>query len=426
MKKIIICSMLIAAAFATMAQSHEQAVAAGGETVAAKSVAPVVPRTVALVVQNHAEDGAKIPFMALTDALTAKLSGRGFRVINPYNSVGSNQNRTALGEKTPEVSAMELARQLKADGAVTAAVVAFRDSIVGTSSGDHQYSIRLSFNLADAQTGATVCEGDNLKMESRVYTSNQVAAFRAEYLDDLMYAAAEKCAEQLEQKANAVKWHVTPVVRNKSDEPVKRVEFDAAMKDFANETRTVIDEIRKNRDEIREIKRLLEEKAKEAAKKTEMLTLNDLDDAVQKLMVKMREDANFMQNHEKAMKAVDRLPIVIVGVIKDETEGGSGHRGLTNLLAAARVDIRVALFKSGIFEVKDDEARVALASRIIDSGNSPLENHELMEALKKHGSPDFYCVGDLRYFTESRNYRLHLALHSLWDGKIVWEDYFDK
>jgi hypothetical protein len=126
------------------------------------------------------------------------------------------------------------------------------------------------------------------------------------------------------------------------------------------------------------------------------------------------------------MKAVDRLPIVIVGVIKDETEGGSGHRGLTNLLAAARVDIRVALFKSGIFEVKDDEARVALASRIIDSGNSPLENHELMEALKKHGSPDFYCVGDLRYFTESRNNRLHLALHSLWDGKIVWEDYFDK
>ena len=53
-------------------------------------------RKVALVVQNHAAPGANIPFMALTDALTAKLSGCGLQVINPYNAVGVNQNRTAL------------------------------------------------------------------------------------------------------------------------------------------------------------------------------------------------------------------------------------------------------------------------------------------------------------------------------------------
>ena len=38
------------------------------------------PRKVALVVQNHAALGANIPIIALSDALTAKLSGRGLQV----------------------------------------------------------------------------------------------------------------------------------------------------------------------------------------------------------------------------------------------------------------------------------------------------------------------------------------------------------
>ncbi|MBP5284556.1 MAG: hypothetical protein ILO34_00415, partial [Kiritimatiellae bacterium] len=84
--------------------------------------------TVALVVQNHTAAGAKIPMMALTDALTAKLSGSGFMVINPYNSVGVNQNRSAAGEKTPDVSAMDLARELGADGAITASVIEFLET----------------------------------------------------------------------------------------------------------------------------------------------------------------------------------------------------------------------------------------------------------------------------------------------------------
>ena len=46
-----------------------------------------------------------------------------------------------------------------------------------------------------------------------------------------------------------------------------------------------------------------------------------------------------------------------------------------------------------------------------------------MSALKQHGSPDFYMVGDLRYFDEpgSLNYRFRLALHNLRTGKIAWE-----
>jgi hypothetical protein len=67
-------------------------------------VSPAAVRKVALVVQNHADPGAGIPFMALTDALTAKLSGCGLQVVNPYNAIGVNLNRTAAGEKMPEAA----------------------------------------------------------------------------------------------------------------------------------------------------------------------------------------------------------------------------------------------------------------------------------------------------------------------------------
>ena len=62
----------------------------------------VVPRRVALIVQNHAS-GADFSMIALTDALSANLSGHGLQAINPYNAIGINQNRSTEGEKTPTV-----------------------------------------------------------------------------------------------------------------------------------------------------------------------------------------------------------------------------------------------------------------------------------------------------------------------------------
>ena len=47
-----------------------------------------------------------------------------------------------------------------------------------------------------------------------------------------------------------------------------------------------------------------------------------------------------------------------------------------------------------------------------------------MSALKAHGSPDFFVLGDLRHFRDSKErhtYRLRLAFHNLATGKIVWE-----
>ena len=205
MKNLIISVITAMAAFVASAQSQKITVMVENET----SHPSAEARRVALVVQNHAGQGASSPFMALTDALTAKLSGRGFQVVNPYNSVGVNQNRTAAGEKTPDMSAMELARELGADGAVTASVTELLDSTIGTPPVLHQYSIRISISLADAQTGAAVC-GETIKVKSPKYTNNQVAQNKQEYLGDLMFAAAEECAERLKRNPAVKEWKPTP------------------------------------------------------------------------------------------------------------------------------------------------------------------------------------------------------------------------
>ena len=174
-----------------------------------KASAIVVPRKVVLVVQNHA-GGAEIPMMALTDALTAKLSGRGFQVINPYNVLGVNQNRSVIGETIPASSALELARGCRADGLVTASVLDFLDSPIGTPPVLHQFSVRISISLADAGSGAVVC-GETVKMKSQKYTNNQVAQNRLEYLGDLLHAAAEECATKLEANQAVRAWNPTPL-----------------------------------------------------------------------------------------------------------------------------------------------------------------------------------------------------------------------
>lgn len=337
-------------------------------------------RKVALVVQNHAAPGSGIPVMALTDALTAQLSGRGLQVINPYNSIGVNQNRDMFGEKTPYVSAMALARQLRAHGAITASIVEFNDVLVGNPAFLHQYSMRITLNLADAQTGAAVC-GETVKVTSPRYTNNQVAQNRQEYLGDLMHTAAATCAEKLLNNSNVLKWTPTPPPPPRPRLPPPPPPADP------------------------------------------QLILSEVDGAVQKLVTAMRTNPIFRSNYDKAQKEVDRVPLVIVGGLVDLTGGKSPTADLGNLLGAASQNLRMTLVNSALFDAKDDALVTTITKRIIANGNSPLEDGELMSALKQHGSPDFYIVGDLRYFDEprARIYRFRLALHNLHTGKIVWE-----
>lgn len=336
------------------------------------------PYKVALIVQNHDDNGAKIPISALTDALTAKISGPVFQVINPYNVVGVNQNRTVAGEKTPAVSATELAKGLRADGLITASVIEFRAIKIGRPALLNEYSVRVAFNLADAQTGAAIC-GETIKVKSPKYTNHQVSLNLDEYLGELLYSTAEKCAEFLKNNPNVKAWVPTapkPLPPRPTPLP------------------------------------------------TGPLTISDIDSAVQRLIAKMRMAPVFRTNYDKAQKAIERTPLVIVGGIVDMTGGKTVTDDMRNLLSAASQGVRMTLMNSGLFEAKDDALITTITDRIIKNGNSPLEDGELMSALKQHGSPDFFVVGDMMYFADKSigKYRLRLALHNLHTGKIVFED----
>ena len=361
------------------------AVAVSSAGARADGSADIPPRKVALVVQNHAAPGARIPMMALTDALAAKLSGRGFQVINPYNSYGENLNRTSQGEALPETSAMAVARQLGADGAVTASVLELLDLTIGTPPKVHQFSVRISLNLADAQTGAVLC-GETIKQKSPKYTNNQVAQNKQEYLGDLMHSAAEECARRLEERARAANWRPSlPPTRGNIGVLDRRGLVRGAGVDGKY-----------------------------------VLTPSDMEEAVKALLSAMCRDVIFIDAINAAKISSGKTPIAVNGGIVNMT----GDNGYDGLVGAADATLRVLLRDTSLFDVKDDAVAAAMAKRIITSGNSPLENGEPMAWLKQHGSPDFYVVGDLRKFVdfEKRNtYRLHLALHSLANGKVAWE-----
>ena len=330
-------------------------------------------RKVALIVQNHAAPGVGIPMMALTDALTAKLSGRGFQVINPYNALGVDQNRSVYGENTPETSALELARQLGADGVVTASVLEFLDSAYGTPPVLHQFSIRISISVAGS--GAAVC-GETIKMKSPKYTNNQVAQNREEYLGDLLHAAAAECATRLEAHPAIRAWVPSPLPPPPPSAPLPPPPPPPG---------------------------------------------TSLDYMVDALVREMFANSQFAKNYAECQTRLDgRLPVVVLGDIENK----SGNTGLDELIEAAGERYRVKLFNSKLFEVKDDGVLVDLAKRIVASGNSPLEDGELMNVLKQHGSPDFYVAGDLKLLTDLDGiayYKLRLAIHNLSTGKVVWE-----
>ena len=80
--------------------------------------------------------------------------------------------------------------------------------------------------------------------------------------------------------------------------------------------------------------------------------------------------------------------------------------------------------KFQLFEVKDDAASNQIASRIIQSETSGLENGGLVASLGTHDSPDFLLVGDLSAFKDYggyHTYKLHISIHNLTTGKVVWK-----
>lgn len=359
----------------SMQEGGSQRIVVEVENVPPPAAAPVGPKKVALIVQNHCVPLAGIPMEALTDALAARLTGGPLRIVNPHNVIGVSQNTTAAGEEMPPVSAVDLAREVRAEGIVTASVTEFLESTVGTPVDVYQFSARVTLNLADAGSGAGVC-GATVRANSPKYSPAQVEANRPEYLGELLHSAVEACADKLLSDPAIAAWNPDPLP---PPPPPKAAPPPPPGGDFS---------------------------------------ISDLDGVLHKMLGDMRLDPLFRSNYDEAQREMGRLPIAVIGGIEDKT-----GEGRSDLLEACGQTVRVALFRSGLFEVKDDGVMVALAERIIGSGNSPLENPELMAALKQHGSPDFYVAGDLRVFAEGayKAYRTRLAVHSLHTGKIVWE-----
>ena len=170
------------------------------------------PRRVALVVQNHTSDAPTLPMAAFADTLTARLSGKTLRVVNPHNVIGVNQNRTAVGEAMPETSAQEIGRMLGAEGVVTASIQEFtgEDIHLEGKAVAHTLKVRLALNLVDAATGETVCGVDGVEF-SKNYTAEKVKSDTATLYEGLMHAAAAKASTQLLAKVADSNWEPPPV-----------------------------------------------------------------------------------------------------------------------------------------------------------------------------------------------------------------------
>ena len=168
-------------------------------------VSKKLPYKVALVVQNHTSDAPTLPMAAFADTLTSRLSGKMFRVVNPHNVIGANQNRTAKGEAMPEASAQEIGRMTGAAGVVTASILEFTGEAIGVPAIAHSLKVRMALNLMDAATGETVCGVDGVEF-SKNYTAEKMKSDTATLYEGLMHLVAAKGAEKLIAKVATVDW----------------------------------------------------------------------------------------------------------------------------------------------------------------------------------------------------------------------------
>lgn len=162
----------------------------------------------------------------------------------------------------------------------------------------------------------------------------------------------------------------------------------------------------------------------------EQPTMYDLESSAQRLMERMLTHPQFTNNYNAVKAAKGGLPIVVIGNIDNLTtkrvvQGRlDAVPGIQGRLDAVGETVRVTLFNSALFEVKDDEAADAIKSRIIRGADGGLETGSLVQVMGTQDSPDFIVLGDLRHFSDVggyHTYRLRLALHNLKTGKIIWE-----
>ena len=148
--------------------------------------------------------------------------------------------------------------------------------------------------------------------------------------------------------------------------------------------------------------------------------MHDLEASAKELAGKMLSSPLFTRNYKAAKdRKQGSLPIVVCGNIDNLTT-----QRIQNRLDATRDHIRIALLESALVEAKDDNASGAIAARILAGADGGMENASPVQSLGTHDSPDFLLLGDFRQFEDVGGYntfKLHLVLHDLYTGKIVWE-----
>jgi hypothetical protein len=180
--------------------------------VLATGLLAAAPRRAALIVQNHTSE-ANLPMAALADTLVASLSGPTLRVVNPASMIGRQQNRTAAGEKMPEMSAAQLGSILGVDGVVTASVQEFTSQAIGAPR-PRAYSLktRITISLADCATGQTVC-GTGGQVFSKNISAERLSLDNAVLYEELLHDAAANYAKQFLAALDQAAWEPTPVNR---------------------------------------------------------------------------------------------------------------------------------------------------------------------------------------------------------------------
>lgn len=373
-------------------------------------------RKVALVVQDHADKPcATVPILQLSDTLTAALAGCGLQVINPYNSVGKNQNRDVHGERTPEVSAMELAQRFKADGAITATVYELIDNTIRSSSPNnkHQFSIGIVLTLANAWTGAAVVPGANIRTrDRRIYTHDEVTQNRQKCLNDLIYAAADECAATLKKNSEFQKWLKSGnkpsgglLAQMKADPEVRKW-IESMIDGKVSKAEERID--RRLIEVEKQVKKLSEESGRTK-------TFDDLIDA---LVKEMMSNSTFAENYKELKEAGDRRPIVVFGKLTNSSEYAKFDVGLK--VASER--FLKKLYDSKMFDITVDSVKVDLAKRI--TRRSIVEDESLMSEWKSHNSPDLFVEGEFYFRNElddTEYFDLIIKMHRLrHPGGVVW------
>lgn len=154
--------------------------------------------------------------------------------------------------------------------------------------------------------------------------------------------------------------------------------------------------------------------------KASEMTMYDLETATQELLAKMRKSNLFTQNYTSVKTAnAGKLPVIVVGNIENRTSDRIQGR-----LDTVREIVNTSLFEMDLFEVKDDTAASQIAARMLQSQTGGLEDGTLVSSLGTHDSPDFMLIGDFSAFKDFggyHTYKLHLAVHNLKTGKVVWQ-----